>query len=607
MPIQVRVENNRIMFSIMKGSSVFREDVEVLKTYHSLYSPETHEWEVSPSKFNTIYDSLSDIDRFYIPEEEEKKIDALMTLPSQIKVTNYKLDVSTFKMPPMKGKPPYENYQTEDIETLYNTNRIALFNEQGTGKSYELITAADQLREKQGIKKILFITSSSGVYNIRREFFRFSNVNPEKITVGGINNRRCFSDSGIDVIIMNYRSFLLVSDEYKKENKTKKLKTKNYRKTGIPIKDWLNGDTGILILDESHNIANPKARQTQAIHLLAPYFENRILSTGTPADIEWKNYSQLKILDPALVRNLSYSNWLMEYFNLGDRFSSYSIKGIKPHKAIELSDLVKKHCIRRFADDVLNLPQQYVRKYYVEFSPIQKEIYQKIVKNKMEEIQQEFGNLNTRAVFNSFPYLMLAIDNPQLLLKHAENPKIPINLIDDFEFNKDHPKVQALIDIVDNHPKEKIVIWTSHPSVAGFLSGIFKNCLLINGESKVPKGMTLDQFKDSIVEKFQNMPECRILIASTQVMNSSITLVAANIQIVFDSTFNYTEYDQALSRVYRIGQDKPVFTYILLIDESLDVMRNKNLEQKDFVNNNFLKKDYIDLQTAKVLFNMKGE
>lgn len=617
MPVLITVENEKILLKIFRNTANFNEVVDALKKQHCHYNPDDHSWEIDPKRFERVHDALSEIDRIVLDEEDERKIDRLLTLPLQIVRTNEPVDRSTFKKAPMKGKAPYEDYQFEDIQTLFNTNRFALFNEQGTGKSYELITTIQLLRDRGKASKVVFLTSSSGVYNIKREFGRFSSIDAGKIAVGGVSNRRCFDDPEIDVLILNYRSFLLVSDEYKtrtvKSRKTgiarRVLQSKHYKKTGMPIEEWLNGDAGILVLDESHNIANPSARQTETLHLIAPFFEYRYLATGTPADEEQKYYSQLKVLDPALVRGLSYTDWLGEYFELGDRYSPYTVNNIKPHKAEELSNLVKKYCVRRFADDVLLLPQQYTRKYYVEFSEEQRHIYQEIVRTKMNEIQQSFGNLDSKAVVNSFPYLMLALDNPELLLNHTDkmSNSSMIGAIRRFKFLQHHSKIEALKDILDSHPTEKVVIWTSHPSVADKLSSLIKNCLVINGESILPKGMTRDQYKDKIVHEFETRDECRVLIASTQVMNSSITLVAAHIQIVFDSTFNYTEYDQVLSRVYRIGQDKPVFTYILLIDESLDIARNKNLEQKDFVNNNFLKKEYIDLQTAKMLFNMKGE
>jgi len=608
MPIKIIVKDNRILLQIVKNSLVFRSIVDMVKSYHCIYDPETHLWEIPPKKFERLHDDLSEMDRIVLSEEDGEKIDYLTNVPEQIRKFNDLISISELKVMPIFGKHPYEAFQIEDINACYNTNRFGLFDEQGTGKSYILISTIEQLRKKRGINKILFITSSSGVYNIKKEFERFSNIPFEKIAIGGVKNRRPFDNNSVDIILCNYRSFLLISDEYQKEINSN---VRNYRNTPIPIKDWLAEDQGILILDESHFISNPKARQTKVVHLIAPFFEYRYLATGTPADVEWKYYSQLKILDPALVKDLSYYEWLEEYYSIGNRFSNYAINYIKPNKVKELTKIVEKVCIRRFADDVLSLPEHFIRKYYVEFTDIQRNIYRNLVTDKMDNIQSQFGRLDSRAVINSFQYLILAIDNPILLLNHeqiTENSTL-IESINRFNFYEDHSKIEALMDIVQNHPNEKIVIWTSHPSVANILQHLLidYNPLVINGESLIPKGMTLDQYKADIVDKFQTKLEHKILIAGIQVMSTSVTLVAANIQVVYDSTFNYTEYNQALARIHRIGQNRPVYTYVLLIDESLDVIRHKNLEGKDFINKKFLTKEYLDLKTIKEIFNIKGE
>lgn len=617
MPIQFLVKDNNIYANIVGKDALFFEVVLKLKQYHCKYDGKY--WLIPTKKFHSIYEALSDVDRLMLNEDTKAKIEELCLLPTQIKMEHNVFYTSELKAPAIIGKHPYEDYQYQDIRSCFNTNRFALFNEQGTGKSYELISNADLLRQRKGVKKILFITSASGVYNIYKEFQKFSYIDPKRISIGGVDNRRPFDDPNIDVVLLNYRSFLLVSDEYKtiyrKNKKTGVIRkippSKEYRKTGIPMKKWLDGDKGILILDESHMIAHPESRQTSVVHLVAPFFEYRYIASGTPADTEEKYYSQLKILDPALVGDLSYSEWLFENFVLGNRYSSYAIQGIKPKKAVLLKKIVEENCVRRMLDDVVALPEQYVQKYYVHLTDLQHEIYKGLVTDRLRHIQESYGALSSREVTNSFQHLILAIDNPKLLLKHTDkmDSSSILGALNRFNFETDHSKVSALLDIVEKNDGKKIVVWTSHPSVAAELSMILAkhHPLVINGESEVPKGMTLDQYKDEIVAKFQTEPKHEILIAGLQVLNTSITLVAANIQIVFDSTFNYTEYDQALKRVRRIGQDKPVYTCVILIDESLDITRYKNLQDKDFINKKFLSQEYLDKQAAQEIFNMVGD
>jgi hypothetical protein len=156
MPISISVQTNRILLKIQKGSPAFRIIVDTVKKFHCTYDPDTHEWEIPPKKFEQVNEALSDIDRVALSVDDEKKIDQLINVPTQIKRSYTPIVVSNLKAPPIKGKPPFENFQLIDVNSCYNTNRYGLFNEQGTGKSYILISTIDKLRQNKGVKKVLY-------------------------------------------------------------------------------------------------------------------------------------------------------------------------------------------------------------------------------------------------------------------------------------------------------------------------------------------------------------------------------------------------------------------------------------------------------------------
>ena len=604
MSIQILVRDDKIYASQLFSVNAFDTDLTIYKRYRCQFEPKSKQWCIPTSVYDSVIDALGDVEELYITNEVWSQIEILKTPKRSIEFQRIPFTKDDLKVQPIMGKAPHEYFQLEDLSKCSSYNRYALFNEQGTGKSWILCNTLELLRKYKDVRKVLIITSGSGTYNIKRELGRFSNYDSSDVRVGGIKNRRPFDDVKSHVVICSYRSFLLVSDEYQEEISN----SKNYRKCPIPFRDWLQGDVGIIILDESHNIANPQARQSKAIHLAAPFFQYRYIATGTPADREEKYYSQLKFLDPALVKNFSYFEWLQEYADTGNRFSLYAINYFKPNKLIEMADIVKSVSTRRFADDVLELPEHFIQKIYVELSDEQKEIYQGIVVEKLRAIQEFYGGIDSRAVFNSFPYLSLAIDNPSLLLNHET--KLPDNLIrkvEKFKFSN-HCKMGALDDLLEKHPNEKIIIWCSHPTVGQELAVILekRQPYLINGEVKVPKGRTLDEFKADIIADFQASKNRNILIAGIQVLNSSVTIVEANIAIYFDRTWNYTEYNQSIFRIHRIGQQKTVYTYLLIIDNSLDCVRDMNLEDKDFTTKKFGTQQYLDRNTAKMIFEMSS-
>jgi hypothetical protein len=81
--------------------------------------------------------------------------------------------------------------------------------------------------------------------------------------------------------------------------------------------------------------------------------------------------------------------------------------------------------------------------------------------------------------------------------------------------------------------------------------------------------------------------------------------VKANVQIYFDTDFNFTTKSQSGYRIYRIGQQQNCYTYDLVIGKSLDVVRYKNLQDKDFINRNFLNEKYLDLKQVQLIYNME--
>jgi SNF2 family DNA or RNA helicase len=596
--IQVFTEGKDILLKFYNPQR-FTDIVLALKKNHCWFNSDTKSWILSKIHYEEILSDLEELDRIEIKDQEA--LNNLLTPEWNIKKTRVHFTLNDLSTPPIVGKHPYENYQLEDLQKTLNRNKYALYLDVGTGKSWIILNALNILRKQGKLSKILYITSNSGVYDIYDKFLTFTSIPKERITIGNKFNRRPF-DIDCDVIICNYRSFLLISDEYQKDKDKGKKVTKNYRSTPIPIDKWTQLNDSCCVLDESHNIATPTSRQTKAIQLIAPYFEYRYLLSGTPADTEEKYYSQLHFLDPTLTRNYSYTDWCEYYANVGTRFSQYAIASFKVDKLKELQYIIKENCSRRLGEDVLNLPPNIVKKIYLPLVGEQKEIYEGFLTAKLKSLQNANGSIKSRDIIKAFQNLILTIDNPEILkTEDITDMKLKAK-INNFKFSN-HLKVEVVKDIILDHSDSKIIIWTSHPSVGNNLAKILEkyNPLVVNGEINPPKGMTKEQYKNSIVKEFQTSKDRKILIAGIQVLNTAQTIVEANVQIYFDTDFNYTNTEQSYARIYRIGQKKKVFTYKILIKETLDITRDKMMEDKDFINDHFLSHEYINQAMLKNL------
>jgi SNF2 family DNA or RNA helicase len=622
--ITVSVRKKNIICNF-RGTDSFTEIVEVLKNNRCTFNPTQKDWTIPLFKYDRVIEELQDFDILEISQFDENALQALRDGDSELEKSPTRIifDPSLLRYPPLKGKPPFEDYQKLDITRAINRNRYGLFLEMGLGKAYISAAIIAHLRHHNKAQKVLLVSSNIGAANMVHELLKFLYIDPsEIICMTKVKKDRELFKSDKKIVITNYNTFRHICDYYydkkhprKVEKVTgkngkvreKKLKRPDYEAAVLPLKEWLEGQEGILLLDESHALANPKSEQTKRMMSHLDFFKYRYLFSGTPADKNEKLFTLCKVLDNALVHSLGYTAWTQEYNNTGNMFSKYAINpdGWKYDKIKALNErLMKDYAVFRKAADCLEIPKNYIKKVYLEMDPeVHRFIYEAFVKSTLERVQHRKGGMLTRDVLNTFPYLQMALDNPELLTKkHADllTPELQ-SAVDVFDFEEDHVKVDTLKDILSEHVgelDERGIVWIWHPDTAYKLAKILKdyNPLVIIGETE-------DDFRPEILETFRNDKSHKILIASIPVLNTSVTLVEAKFQVYFERVYNYSQFTQSIARISRYGQDQETRTYILIYDNTIDVVLDINLSHKDVLNNKLLSKEFLTQNEWKAIFN----
>ena len=496
-----------IKFRGIQGAA-FNQAVAAAKSIHCGWNNIEKAWTVSANRYAAVYDAFSDIDLLkqeFTAEELEKATvqDPELTVEPIRRIPDYSL----LNYEPIVGKHPYENYQKEAITKGINRSRYAYFYDMGTGKSYiAAAIIAHRLLKYKDVGKVFFLTSSIGVRNLKDELVKFiKNIDESRISIADVNNRLPFRDD-VDIVISNYNTLRLIADAYsgigtkiqqllgklskasrkstqdnlKQEiintfatvhifvsaecstdkfiSKVKKTLSENRQmlkkyKLGGAIKTWLNGKEGLLLLDESHQLANPQSLRSKVAVEMSNAFQYRYLFTGTPADVPVKLYNQFKILDPWLVYNMTFSEWKERMAYIGTPFSSTAIRGWKKDE-LELSNqrFTKLHGNYLSVTDVLDLPEFFEKRIPVDMSAKQRYIYEEAVSSILSAAKDE------KEMVNVFPYQLLAVDNPSLLEKHSF--KFPPELsqaISAFKLG-DLEKMNVLDDIISDNPDEKILV-----------------------------------------------------------------------------------------------------------------------------------------------------
>jgi len=82
------------------------------------------------------------------------------------------------------------------------------------------------------------------------------------------------------------------------------------------------------------------------------------------------------------------------------------------------------------------------------------------------------------------------------------------------------------------------------------------------------------------VDKFMNTPDCKIFLLSLKAGNTGLNLTKAQYVFIIDPWWNPAVEAQAIDRTHRIGQDKKVFAYKMICNDSVEQKIVKLQERK---------------------------
>ncbi|TPX23467.1 hypothetical protein DIZ76_012799 [Coccidioides immitis] len=131
-------------------------------------------------------------------------------------------------------------------------------------------------------------------------------------------------------------------------------------------------------------------------------------------------------------------------------------------------------------------------------------------------------------------------------------------------------KIQALIKILTAHgqaPGSKTVVFSQWTS---FLDLIEPQLVKHNITFTRIDGKMSSTKRDVAMATLTNDPNCTVMLASLNVCSVGLNLVAANQVILTDSWWAPAIEDQAVDRVYRLGQKRPTTVWRLVMEGSIE-------------------------------------
>jgi len=520
--------------------------IDAVKTISNCYwNNELRNWQI-PNNYNSLIALVKLLDQAkftYVldPDIKNAYLDVLKSLKE--KSETHKISSEIKKLDDVTDipfdqfiKPGYDllNFQKVCIKFIESSNEICLIgDEMGTGKTIQAIGYVAYKKWKnrnEEVKKshrALVITLASIKDNWKYEIEKFTYCNARVLWSG-----ETLDNSDYDFTIVNYEQL------YARAN------TGDSKALHSLLELVKSGYFGIVFLDESHKIKNPKSKTTKAV--LGDYIKirGRIELSGTPAPNRTiELWPQLYFLDP-----IYWNSW----FEFGRKFAAghktrfgWDMSGSsnldKLYKAIE------PYFIRRLKNDVLKeLPKK----------------FHKVVDVRLTDKQmREYEDIE----FDFMTKFMLGDENTALA---------QIQALKQFTSRL---KVDAAKEIIDNiiESGKKVIVFSQYTEIVDAIVNSYKDVSVrLVGKDVNPRN------RQALVDKFQQDPSIKLFVSTVQAGGTGLTLTAADNVLFLDLPWTPGEMAQAEDRAHRKGQKDNVLVTILECFGTLDVKIREKIDEK---------------------------
>ena len=511
--------------------------VSIIKSMgNRVYIPESRTWEVPESAVPMLMNRLREYDVTLRGEMRHETQASHAELPKGFVFTT----------------KPYK-HQIEGVVYGLEHRSFLLGDDQGLGKTKQLIDLAMCRKQIDGLKHCLIICGINGnKYNWADEVkihsredswilgTRFTKKPPIKMVEGGTKEKL------EDLDKMPHQFFWITNIETLRGGNYKEKQGKK-TVTRFPIAEKIQelcdkGVIGMIAFDEAHKAKNPDSQQGKAL-LSIDCDGPKIPMSGTfvlnnPMDL----YLPLKW---AGFEDHSFYAYKQHYCVIGG-FGGKEIVGYK--NLDELRSMVSKVMLRRVKGDVLDLPPKVHTIEWVDAYPEQKALY----KDVREQVRDNIDKVKV----NPDPL------SEMLRLRQVTGyPGIISSTV------TKSAKMDRMEELVEDEVAVggKAIIFSNWSSMTNVIRNRLKkyNPAYITGEVGSVERMAEK-------DRFQNDPNCKVIIGTIGALGTGFTLTAGQLVIFVDEPWNRGIKDQAEDRAHRIGTRGTVRIVTLLTRNTVD-------------------------------------
>ena len=418
-----------------------------------------------------------------------------------------------------------------------------LADDMGLGKTLQVIALLTAFYQEKTEQKVagnegsgselplpsLIVCPASLVYNWGQEFARFSPEIRVLLIAGTAKERqeqleeqmRMEASEGAQVIITSY-------DLLKRDRAAYLGRTFEYE-----------------IIDEAQVIKNAKTQGAKAVKEISA--NARFALTGTPVE---NRLSELWSIFDFLMPGFLYS-----YRKFRERYELPIVKNQDPEALTALRRMTGPFVLRRLKKDVLReLPGKEERIVYSAASGRQQKLYTASALKLKEALAGGAWSGNGKLeVLSQLMRLRQICCDPALCFE---------------DYTGESAKLETCVSLIASASAagHKILLFSQFASM---LERIRERLLQEGISSHLLVGATPKEERSRMVQAFAS-DEVPVFLISLKAGGTGLNLTAADIVIHYDPWWNVAAQNQATDRAYRIGQEKPVTVYKLILKDTIE-------------------------------------
>jgi SNF2 family DNA or RNA helicase len=317
-----------------------------------------------------------------------------------------------------------------------------------------------------------------------------------------------------------------------------------------------------VLLDESQNIKNIQAQTTKAAMLLKS--EHRLALSGTPIENNLGElYSLFHFLNPAMFGSLK---------NFNEHYLAPIQKDNDQDAVHALRKKIYPFVLRRLKKDVLTeLPDKTEQTLLIEMSDEQRTLYEQRRQFYQMAVQEQ---IQSKGLQQSRFFVFQALNELRQIASIPEHISDKVGMSPKREL-----LMEQLMEVIGNG--RKALIFVNYLAAVELISEQLDE----QGIDFVSMtGSTRD--RQSLVNRFQNDPNCRVFLMTLKTGGTGLNLTAADTIFIFDPWWNVAAENQAIDRAHRIGQSQKVMAYKLITEGSIEekILKLQELKKSLFDN-----------------------